>query len=93
MLKKADLGSFKLDVDKLDFDKLKTTPADLSKLSNGLKNNVVQKTVYNKFFKKVNGIQTIDTNDLDKKKLITMQKLKISTIKFVIMINILLLMI
>ena len=93
MLKKADLGSFKLDVDKLDFDKLKTTPADLSKLSNGLKNNVVQKTVYNKFFKNVNGIQTIDTNDLDKKKLITMQKLKISTIKFVIMINILLLMI
>ena len=68
MLKKTDLGSFKLDVDKLDFDKLKTTPADLSKLSNVLKNDVVQKTVYNKFLKKVNGIQTIDTIDLDKKK-------------------------
>ena len=36
--KKANLASFKLDVDKLDFDQLKTTPVDLSKLSNLVKN-------------------------------------------------------
>ena len=54
--KKANLASFKLDVDKLDFDQLKTTPADLSKLSNLVK-NIAQK-------KNVTGIQTIDTSEL-----------------------------
>ena len=55
--KKADLVTFKLDVDKLDLDKLKATSVDLSKLINVVKNDVVQK-------KNNNGIQTIDTSEL-----------------------------
>ena len=31
---KSDIASLKVDVDKIDIDKLKTFPADLSKLSN-----------------------------------------------------------
>ena len=34
-------------VDKLDIGKLETTPVDLSKLSNAVKNDVVKKTEYN----------------------------------------------
>ena len=34
-------------VDKIDVDKLKTTPTDLAKLSNVVKNDVVKKTDYN----------------------------------------------
>ena len=39
--------STKSEVDKIDVDKLKTTPADLAKLSNAVKNDVVKKTDYN----------------------------------------------
>ena len=35
------------EVDKIDVDKLKTTPTDLAKLSNVVKNDVVKKTDYN----------------------------------------------
>ena len=38
-------SNLKTEVDKLDIDKLATVPADLSKLSNAVKNNVVKKTV------------------------------------------------
>ena len=41
------LAALKIEVDKIDIDKLKTTPADLAKLSNIVKNNVVKKTDYN----------------------------------------------
>ena len=34
-------------VDKIDADKLKTTPADLAKLTNAIENDVVKKTDYN----------------------------------------------
>ena len=44
---KANLAALKTEVDKIDVDKLKTTPADLSKLSNVVKNYVVKKTYYN----------------------------------------------
>ena len=37
----------KSEVDKIDVDKFKTVPTDLSKLSNVVKNNVVKKTDYN----------------------------------------------
>ena len=37
----------KTEVDKIDVDKLKTTPTDLAKLSNVVKNDVVKKTDYN----------------------------------------------
>ena len=45
---KSNLASLKTEVDKIDVDKLKTVPADLSKLSNLVNNEVVKKTVYNK---------------------------------------------
>ena len=44
---KTNLAALKTEVDKLDTDKLKTTPADLAKLSNVIKNDVVKKTDYN----------------------------------------------
>ena len=45
---KSDLASLKAEVDKIDVEKLKTVPVDLSKLSNAVNNDVVKKTVYNK---------------------------------------------
>ena len=44
---KTNLASLKTEVDKIDTDKLKTVPADLAKLSNVVKNDVVKKTDYN----------------------------------------------
>ena len=41
------LAELKTEVDKIDVDKLKTTPIDLAKLSNVVKNDVVKKTNYN----------------------------------------------
>ena len=44
---KTNLAALKSEVDKTDVDKLKTTPTDLAKLSNVVKNDVVKKTDYN----------------------------------------------
>ena len=44
---KTNLAALKSKVDKIDLDKLKTTPTDLAKLSNVVKNDVVKKTDYN----------------------------------------------
>ena len=44
---KTNFAALQTEVDKIDVDKLKTTPADLAKLSNVVKNNVVKKTDYN----------------------------------------------
>ena len=44
---KANLVALKTEVDKLDTDKLKTTPADLAKLTNAVDNELVKKIVYN----------------------------------------------
>ena len=43
---KTNLASLKTEVDKIDTDKLKKVPADLVKLSNVVKNDVVKKTDY-----------------------------------------------
>ena len=43
---KTNLASLKTEVDKTDTDELKTVPADLAKLSNVVKNDVVKKTDY-----------------------------------------------
>ena len=43
----TNLADLKSEVDKIDTDKLKTVPTDLSKLSNVVKNDVVKKTDYN----------------------------------------------
>ena len=44
---KTNLAALKSEVDKMDVDKLKTTPTDLDRLSNLVKNDVVKKTDYN----------------------------------------------
>ena len=43
---KNNLAALKSEVDKIDVDKLKTTPADLAKLSNVVKNDALKKTDY-----------------------------------------------
>ena len=44
---KTNLAALKTEVDKIDADKLKTTPIDLAKLTNAIENDVVKKTDYN----------------------------------------------
>ena len=44
---KTNLAALKTEVDKIDIDKLKTVPDDLTKLSNVVKNEVVKKTGFN----------------------------------------------
>ena len=44
---KTNLAALKTEVDKIDVDKLNTTPTDLDLLSNLVKNDVVKKTDYN----------------------------------------------
>ena len=51
---KTNLAALKTEVDKIDVDKLKTTPADLAKLTNAIEHDVVKKTDYNT---KVNSIE------------------------------------
>ena len=55
---KTNLAILRSEVDKLDTDKIKTVPADLAKLSNVVKNDVVKKTEYNTLKTKVDGIDT-----------------------------------
>ena len=43
---KTNLAALKTEIDKIDADKLKTTPIDLDRLSNVVKNDVVKKTDY-----------------------------------------------
>ena len=40
---KTNLAALKTEVDKIDADKLKTTPANLTKLTNAIENDVVKK--------------------------------------------------
>ena len=49
---KTNLAALKTKVDKIDVDKLKTTPIDLDRLSNLVKNDVDKKTDSIKRFKK-----------------------------------------
>ena len=71
---KTNLANLKTEVDKLDIDKLKPLPDDMSKLSNVATNEVVKKTEYNKLVAKVNNIDAsrfvLKTNyDTDKSEL------------------------
>ena len=61
---KTNLANLKSEVDKLDIDKLKPVPTDLSKLSDVVKNDVVKKADYSKLVTKVDNI---DTSGLVKK--------------------------
>ena len=87
--KKPKSASLKLDIDRLNIDKLGTTPVDLSKLSNVAKYDVVKKTQYDELAKKLNAVQTNDTSNLVKKSYYnTLKKL---TRKYTIILKILLL--
>ena len=55
---KSNLASLKTEVDTLDIDKLVPFPVDLSKLSDVVKNDVVEKTGYDKLVAIVNSIDT-----------------------------------
>ena len=44
---KTNLAALKTEGDKIDADKLKTTPADLAKLTSAVEHDVVKKTDYN----------------------------------------------
>ena len=44
---KTNLAALKTEIDQIDADKLKTTPIDLDRLSNLVKNDFVKKTDYN----------------------------------------------
>ena len=55
---KTNLANLKTEVHKLEIEKLVPIPADLRKLSNVLKNDVVKKTVYDRLVAKVNNIDT-----------------------------------
>ena len=56
----TNLVSLKTAVDKLDIDKLSPPPADLSKLSDAVENDIVEKSVYDKLAPKVNNVDTSD---------------------------------
>ena len=65
---KTNLAVLKTEVDKLDTDKLKTTPADLAKLTNTVDNDLVKKTVYNTKISaignEISGVKQSATNNL-----------------------------
>ena len=62
----SGLSCLKSKVHKLDIEKLETSPVNLSKLINVVKNVVVKKTQYNELVEKVH-VNTTDTSDLVKK--------------------------
>ena len=80
------MASLKIEVDKLDINKLAPVPLDLSKLSDVVKNDVVKKIVYDKVVAKVNNIDTSrfvlktnydsDKSEMEKKFLILVGLLK-----------------
>ena len=82
---KTNSANLKTEVDKLDIDKLVPVPADLSKLSDVVKNDV-KKDVYDKLVTKVINIDTskfvlktkydTDKSELEKKILILVNLLK-----------------
>ena len=57
---KITLASLKTEVDKLDIDKLATVPANLCKMIDVVKNDVVKKAVYDQIVAKINNINISD---------------------------------
>ena len=54
----SSLAGLKTEIDKLDISRLVPVPADLSKLSDVVKIDVVKKAVFDKLVEKVNNIDT-----------------------------------
>ena len=46
-MSKTNLAALKTELDKIDADKLKTTPTDLANLTNAIEHDVAKKTDYN----------------------------------------------
>ena len=63
---KTNLSSLKTEVDKLDIPKLSTVPTDLSKLTNKVANDLVEKTKFSALEKKVTDNKT-EQDNLDTK--------------------------
>ena len=76
---KTNLANLKTEVDKLDIDKLKPLPDDVSKLSNVVTNEVVKKTDYNTKITEIEN-KIPDTSNLATKTLLTTVENKISGI-------------
>ena len=64
---KTNLAALKTEVDKIDVDKLKTVPYDLTKLSNVVKNEVVKKTDFSADNYVTRTKFSTDSNSLDDK--------------------------
>ena len=63
---KTNLAALKTEVDKIDVDKLRTTPVDLAKLTNAVENELVKKTDYNAKVTTIEGqIAGITKNTID----------------------------
>ena len=60
LAKKVDLATLKSGINQLNIGKLETTPVDLSKASDVVKNEVVGKTVYDEIVKIVNAVLTLE---------------------------------
>ena len=73
-LERVDLASLKWEIYKSNIGKLETTPVDLSKLNNVLKNEVVKTAVYNELVKNVN---TTASSNLVKKSTMTQNLVKL----------------
>ena len=67
----------KVETEKIEVDKLKTVPVDLSKLSNAVNNEIAKKNIYDTLVAKLNNVDTTgfvlkakydtDISDLEKK--------------------------
>ena len=64
---KTELVNLKSDLGRLDIGKLRATPVHLSKLSKVVKTDIVKKSVYSELVKKVNAINSSNTDDVIKK--------------------------
>ena len=63
---KTNLAALKTEIDQINADKLNTTPIDLDRLSNLVKNDVVEKTDYNAKVTSIEGpIAGVTKNTLD----------------------------
>ena len=60
----SDLAGLKLEINELVIEKLKNEPADLSKLSDAVKDDVDGKTVYEELVKYVSAVDAIDVSNL-----------------------------
>ena len=65
--KKVNLANLKSEFDKLDVGEVETTPVDLCKLSDAVKEKVVKKTPYDELIRTVNAIQSGNASNLVKK--------------------------